>query len=452
MTSNRQILENIRRLLGYAVLVIIVLAISSKLMAAERYLPLGDGDSIITYDGIPFDLDGTDLSVLNTGSEFGGTPEFRPIDTIDLSGYIADSIHLLEAAAFATNVPNGVTVGTIKVYYDDGSFDAIELIMGLNIAEWAYDRPENQCCLAHNKVTPAYSDLTNIDSQYDYLAHLFYVYIDTQDKPLDYLELSLHEASYTGQPDCPQDCVYYHGLENWFEINIDAITIESSVEPIIKITQARMVSASEMGIDLNVTIPSSDTDGGPWSVRFTADINGTLFTTMEFDLTDLLDPGDTDKEVRFDYGYDPRVIDLDYYGVPRFSTNQEFELIAILSTPNYEDEGTKQVEIYLPVVILHGWTGEQILASLPLRIYESLIDRLSDEGYTTDPTWYRTIWYDRYRSQKMSPEEVATWLDSIVTEALGSTYADKINIIGHSIGGLVGRYYVTVHGGGKQNK
>lgn len=233
MSSKRQILENIKRLIGYAALVIIVLSTSTKLMATERYLPLGDGDSIITYDGIPFDLDGPGLSVLKTGDEFGGTPEFRPIDTIDLSGYIANRIHLLEAAAFATNVPNGVTVGTIRVYYDDGGFDDIELTMGQNIAEWAYDRPENQCCLAHNKVTPAYSDLTNIDSQYDYLEHLFYVYIDTQDKPLDYLELSLHEASYTGQPDCPQACVYYHGLENWFAISIDAITLESSVEPII---------------------------------------------------------------------------------------------------------------------------------------------------------------------------------------------------------------------------
>jgi hypothetical protein len=158
MISKKSKSFNRKKVFGYALLLFVFLLSTSKLMAAGQYIPLGDGDSI-TYNGIPFVIFGEDLHVIKTSSEF------IPVDTIDLSGYSANKIHLLEAAAFATNVPNGVTVGKIRVYYEDGSFDAIDLIMGFNTAEWAYDRPENQCCLAHNKITPAYSELTNSGSR-----------------------------------------------------------------------------------------------------------------------------------------------------------------------------------------------------------------------------------------------------------------------------------------------
>ncbi len=221
----------------------------------------------------------------------------------------------------------------------------------------------------------------------------------------------------------------------------------SSSNSKIKITKARMVSANELGIDLKLTVPKSDPVEGPRMVRFTAEINGMSFTTREFDLTRLLDPGDTNKEIRFDAGLDPRRINLEEYEIPRFSANQLFELTAVFSASGCEVEGTEKVEILLPVIIIHGWKGEHLIASIPLRIYESLKDRLKDEGYTTDDSSYKTIWYDRYSSQTMSPREVSNWLDNIVIEAINSTYAKRVNIIGHSLGGLVGRYYVTDHGG-----
>lgn len=235
---------------------------------------------------------------------------------------------------------------------------------------------------------------------------------------------------------------------NPYRLITSGSVVSSTSPPVVEIAEARMVSKNEIGVDLNVTIPSSDPVGGPWSVIFTANINGTPVTTKEFDLSDLLDPGDTDKEVRFDSGEEPRLIDLDDYEVPRFTTKQEFELTATLTSPSSYGIGTKQVEICLPVVIIHGWTGEQILASIPLRIYETLIDRLSDEDYTTDSSWYKTIWFERYRSQRLSPNEVGLWLDEIVIQAFDSTYASKVNIIGHSLGGLVGRYYATSFGRG----
>jgi len=217
---------------------------------------------------------------------------------------------------------------------------------------------------------------------------------------------------------------------------------------IVVITKARMVSKHELGVDLKVTVPKSDPKEGPWKVRFTAEINGQLFTTRDFDLTDLLEAGDTDKEIRFDEGDDPRKINLEEYGVPRFTENQKFTLTAIFSSPNSQGTGDKEVKILLPVIIVHGWTGESLFASIPFRIYEDLISRLRTEGYTNDPSWYKTIWFERYSSQTWSPWYVAYWLDGMAEKAISATYAKRVNIIGHSLGGLVGRYYIT-NGAGK---
>ena len=188
---------------------------------AKQYLPLGTGN-LHFYNEIPFKT-GLDLRVERTDFSF------IPTYSMDLSGYFATKIHMIAAAAFATNVPNGVIVGSLTVYYEDGNSDSTDLIMGENIAAWAYDRPENQCCMAHNKVTPAYSYWTNLDSESYYLGHQFYVSIETEDNiPIDHLELSLNESSYTRQPDCPNSCLYYHGLETWFRIHLNAITLENS--------------------------------------------------------------------------------------------------------------------------------------------------------------------------------------------------------------------------------
>ncbi len=213
-----------------------------------------------------------------------------------------------------------------------------------------------------------------------------------------------------------------------------------------EISEAMMISPTELGVNLLVTVPDSDPIGGPWSVYFAGEINGTSVTTEQFDLSDLLDPGDTDKEIHFDSGTNPRIINLVDYGVERFSSDVHFTLSAFISLPNGEEsQASRDVTIRLPVIIVHGWTGEQLLASIPLRIYESLIDHFKLEGYTTDPTWYQTIWFKHYLTQKWSSNQVVDWLDRIVIDAIDATYANKVNIVGHSLGGLIGRYYISEH-------
>lgn len=221
-----------------SMVIFILLSVLLKHVEAKQYITLGDDEEIIIYNEIPFSLDGVDLDVFHTPFDF------RHTESIDMSGHVSGKIHILESAAYATNIPNGVTVGTIKVYYEDGNFDSIHLIMGSNIAEWAYDRPENQCCLAHNKVPPAYSWTEGPDeySDYPYLGHIFYINIDTQEKPLAYLELSLNASSYFGQPDCPESCDFYHGLETWSGIHVDAITLERLIIKVIQLDTTKDVT------------------------------------------------------------------------------------------------------------------------------------------------------------------------------------------------------------------
>ena len=155
-----------------------------NLTAADQYVPLGTGESYI-YNDIPFEIDGVWLYAKHAEGEF------VPVETIDLTGHTANKIHIMQLGTYATNIPNGVVLGKINVFYKDGTSESLDLITGINTAEWAYDRPENQCCLAHTKITPAYSFWTNQDSDFYYWAHHFYVSIDTKNKPLDYLELFL---------------------------------------------------------------------------------------------------------------------------------------------------------------------------------------------------------------------------------------------------------------------
>lgn len=146
-----------------------------------RSTPMGTGTAH-TYSGIEFQVEGV---ALKANAE-------QTADSIDLREKNARAVHILEFAGWSIAVPDNVKVGHINVWYEDGSHDATDLIMGVNIAEWAYDRIETQSQLKHSKVTPAYSWPSTASSAYEYQGHYFYARVDTNpSKPLDRLELVL---------------------------------------------------------------------------------------------------------------------------------------------------------------------------------------------------------------------------------------------------------------------
>ena len=186
----------------------------------SQFKTFGDG-TLYMFGDIPFQVvggDGSPASPLLRVDLQNNNMQ----NSFDLSGYSAGAIHILERAGWGLNVPDNVIVGNITVYYQDGTSTAADLISGVNIAEWAYDRKENAKCLKHAKILPAYSWPTTVDTAEEYYGHVFYAKIDTQPgKPLDRLELRLDPgiSAYTTGGECTPD--------GWYAILIHAITLES---------------------------------------------------------------------------------------------------------------------------------------------------------------------------------------------------------------------------------
>jgi len=218
--------------------------------------------------------------------------------------------------------------------------------------------------------------------------------------------------------------------------------------PSVKITKARMVSKDELGVDLEIKPPKSDPRQGPWSVAFNAVINGRTVSTRQYDVSKLLFPG-VKKPIRFDVGTDPRKINLADYGVPRFTKNQKFLIEVIFSGPSWSERSQMEATVLLPVILIHGVTSnllEEALAALPFMGLKGFLVR---KGYDANPkALYKTLWGPMpYSSQQDTDAEIAARVFSWVVETQKATYADKVNLVGHSLGGLIGRYYVTQGGG-----
>jgi len=194
------------------VMLLVVAETIPTLAMASTYVPLGTGTSCV-YEGIPFQVWGAGVDTKHTVDPY----EFIPLGSLDLSAYgTAKTLHVLQCCAWADNVPDGVPAGHLTVFYQDGSKSSLDLIVGVNTAEWSYDCPCLEGCLQHTKVPPAFS----YDTGEGYDGHHFYVSIPLEEKPLDRLELALDPASYTDQG--------YHGcaLAENFGVGITAVTIE----------------------------------------------------------------------------------------------------------------------------------------------------------------------------------------------------------------------------------
>jgi pimeloyl-ACP methyl ester carboxylesterase len=220
-----------------------------------------------------------------------------------------------------------------------------------------------------------------------------------------------------------------------------------------EISRARMVSPCELGIDIKVKFPKHAPEETPRKVDFWANVNGMdVFETC--DITALVGPGET-ASIRFD---DPqrsvgphRVINFENKGVPRFDDNVSFTLYgkAYWEGGPYSDVNTMPVEIPLPVIIIHGYlytqeAGGWFLEKVADFAYKGLREFLTNKGYTTDGSWYRTMWMlpdIEYKADKVDVLEMYFKVHSWIRAALQATYANKVNLIGHSTGGLVARYY-----------
>jgi len=84
-------------------------------------------------------------------------------------------------------------------------------------------------------------------------------------------------------------------------------------------------------------------------------------------------------------------------------------------------------------------------------LFDLLFDATKDNPFFTgysgeSDAAYRTLWFGQYDDLSGSIPMVEQSIDNVVTEdALKATYANRVNFITHSTGGLVARYYTILH-------
>jgi len=90
---------------------------------------------------------------------------------------------------------------------------------------------------------------------------------------------------------------------------------------------------------------------------------------------------------------------------------------------------------YDPIIFVHGYSGSTIVN------FTSMIQRFKNAGYPSNRLHYYT--YNSFKGVKAG----AQTLKNKVAQVLASTGKSKVDIIAHSMGGLVSRYYMKKLGG-----
>jgi triacylglycerol lipase len=99
---------------------------------------------------------------------------------------------------------------------------------------------------------------------------------------------------------------------------------------------------------------------------------------------------------------------------------------------------TAQAETKDPVIVIEGTGSSQPL--LPILDYNVLVERLEHDGY-------RTFLFRLPGAGLGDIAETSAAFRPFVDQVLSQTGASKVDLIGHSQGGLIGRYYIKFLGG-----
>jgi hypothetical protein len=147
------------------------------------------------------------------------------------------------------------------------------------------------------------------------------------------------------------------------------------------------------------------------------------------------------------------LIDLKDSNVPRFDDNQKFTMTATINEAGNSGSAKTDVEIPLPVVHVHGILTD----CLPDRTPHGAFDYLKrnhpsyaeDDGFPKLTTVYPTLVSFDYPSLNAdalySASQLTGWIHDKV---LSQTWAAKVNVIAHSLGGIISRTAIVNFGAG----
>ena len=241
----------------------------------------------------------------------------------------------------------------------------------------------------------------------------------------------------------------------------------------VELLDAKMVSPTELGMGVDVTFPANMPSGAPRNITFYATINGKQ-VVKTVDVTGDTSPGVLWGKIgnKRNQMYDlrgnllpttPLKINLSTEGVPRFTDNVRFTMTAIASyqggTPS--DPSSRDVTVLLPVVVIEGCSvglqnepGYQSWAYA--FFYKNFSDALKKHGYlssthygTSTQLAYRTLWdpsdpvvqYNDVRDVTVA--QLQQMMDNVLQQVRLHSYANKMNLVGKSFGGLIARDYAA---------
>ena len=256
-----------------------------------------------------------------------------------------------------------------------------------------------------------------------------------------------------------------------------AFTVKDIVSPLpnpneleIQDLNGEMVSPTDFGVGMSVRYPAALPSATKRYIRVVISINGKPLDRT-FDVTQYTSPGNvwSTQSGGQVSASTPLRFNLETEGVSRFSTDLP---VPVSVTASYEGEtetksASRQAEVRLPVIVFHGACppGEyphctvknDLLIDWALNYagYEPISSHLSSRGYH-DGNGYRNLYAPglldaMYKHpQQAVPSDILNDVEGFVTSAKASSYSTRVNLVGHSFGGLVSQYYASQRPGNVQ--
>jgi hypothetical protein len=176
----------------------------------------------------PFTYHGVDRFVTREPSNPNPSSEVIQLVGLLPARLCASRIHLITYASWALDMPTGTEVGRVILHFVTGLPQALPLQVGMNTAEWSYDRPEAQGCLQQHAKIPArvaFSWETSQDSDSSYMAHNYYSYLDLDGRELASVELQVSTSAYLQEVNGGSPC----WTPEKYNVGITAITVQGEV-------------------------------------------------------------------------------------------------------------------------------------------------------------------------------------------------------------------------------